>query len=135
MTRNDYEAYLAAFNARDYDAVLEFYGPDPEIRFAGYCLRGRDAVRSFYAFFHRYVRESITYDRLIANDQMLVIEAVVRLEAIDDLTPQLLAAQGLARLFPLKAGQVIEVPQFIHYDLDQGKFVRAICTVIGAERR
>lgn len=84
MTGHDYDAYLAAFNARDYDAVLAFYGPDPDIRFAGYSLRGRDAVRNFYAFFHKYVRESLTYDRLIASDDMLAIEAVVRLEAIVD---------------------------------------------------
>lgn len=84
MTGHDYDAYLAAFNTRDYDAVLAFYGPDPDIRFAGYSLRGWDAVRNFYAFFHKYVRERLTYDRLIASDDMLAIEAVVRLEAIVD---------------------------------------------------
>lgn len=130
MSPIDYDAYLAAFNARDYDALLDYYGEEPDVRFAGYRLRGRKAIKDFYSFFHTYVLESIHYNRLIADDDTLVIEAVVRLEALADLTPQILAERGLERLYPLAKGQVVEVPQFIHYHIEKGKFVRAICSVV-----
>ena len=35
MTREDYERYAAAFNARDYDAVFDFYAENPRMAFFG----------------------------------------------------------------------------------------------------
>ena len=35
MTREDYERYAAAFNARDYDTVFDFYAERPKMAFFG----------------------------------------------------------------------------------------------------
>lgn len=133
MNRKTYEErYLAAFNARDYEGVLSFYADNFEIVFAGYAFRGRDAVLKFYRFFHQYVNESITVEAFAANEHLVAIEARVRLEAHRDLTQDVLAEAGYGRLMGLREGQVVEIPQFIHYHLEGGKFVKALCAVFEA---
>ena len=130
MDRARYDDYLACFNRRDYAAVLAFWADDFEIVFAGYRLRGREQMLAFYRFFHRYVAESVHPSAFISDDRLLVIEASVRLEAVQTLTPEVAAAHGFGRLFCLPQGQVVEIPQFIHYHLDaQGRFTKAWCAV------
>jgi hypothetical protein len=130
MDRQAYEGYLAKFNARDYEGVLTYFADDFEICFAGYTLRGRADFHRFYGFFHDYVSESIVVDAAATSDDLFAIECRVRLEGKRDLTPELLAAQGLERIFPLQAGQVVEMNQFIHYRMKRGKFVKVTCAVV-----
>lgn len=130
MDRSRYQDYLAKFNARDYAGVLGYYADDFEIVFAGYRLRGREGMLRFYRFFHRYVRESIALDAYAASDGMVAIEARVRLEFLEDLTPEALKQAGFERLVGLPKGAVVELPQFIHYHLVDGKFTRALCSVL-----
>jgi hypothetical protein len=129
MQREDYDAYLSCFNARDYEGVLSYFTDDCEVVFAGYCFKGHRAVRDFYAFFHRHVDERITVNRFLADDETIALEVVVRLEGKGGLTPEMLEKMGLSRLFVLEKGQVLEVPQFIHYHLQAGKFAKALCAV------
>jgi len=130
MHRSQYDDYLAKFNARDYEGVLGYYADDFEIVFAGYRLRGREEMLRFYGFFHRHVRESIALDAYVADANMVVIEARVRLEFVEDLTPEALRQAGFGRLVGLPKGAVVELPQFIHYHRDRaGKFTRALCAV------
>ena len=133
MDRLQYDDYLARFNARDYDGVLSFWADDFEIVFAGYRLRGRDQMLAFYRFFHQYVSESVHPSAFISDDRLLVIEAQVRLEAVQTMTPEIATEHGFGRLFCLPKGQVIEIPQFIHYHLDaSGRFTKAWCAVFEA---
>mgnify|MGYP000691736561 CR=1 FL=1 len=39
------------------------------------------------------------------------------------------AASDWPKLTPLSVGQAAEIPQFIHYHLENGKFTRALCAV------
>jgi hypothetical protein len=50
MTREDYECYAAAFNARDYDAVFDFYSENPRMAFFGIQITTREQLRAFYGF-------------------------------------------------------------------------------------
>ncbi|MGX7896012.1 nuclear transport factor 2 family protein [Tsuneonella sp. HG222] len=129
MDRAGYEKYLGLFNAKNYDAVLDHFTDDCEVVFAGYCLKGKQAVREFYKFFHSVTKETITLQRFLAGEATVALEAVVRLEGIADSTPDMFAERGLGRLFALAKGQVIEVPQFIHYHLENGKFKKALCAI------
>ncbi len=63
MTREDYDRYVAAFNARDYDAVFDFYAENPRMAFFGVEIRTREQLRDFYTFLHGYVRETVTVER------------------------------------------------------------------------
>ena len=56
------------------------------------------------------------------------------MSALDDLTPAALASHGLERLVALQRGQVMTIPQFIHYHLQAGKIVRALCAVFEPPR-
>jgi hypothetical protein len=131
MNRQSYDRYLERFNARDYEGVLSYYAPQFEISFAGYTLRTREAVLSFYGFLHQYVRESIVIDAFVSNDEMIAMEARVRLEGIRELTPAAARAAGFERLMVPRVGEVLEIPQFIHYHLRGGKIVKALCAVFG----
>ena len=130
MERSAYERYLAAFNARDYDLVLDHFAERFEVVFAGVVLRTKPAVRDFYAFLHAHLDERIAIGRYLSDGQTIAMEADVRLEGLKPLTPAMLAERGLAGMQPLGVGQVVTIPQFIHYHLDaQGRFVAALCAV------
>jgi hypothetical protein len=124
FTRADYDRYAAAFNARDYDAVFDFYAERPRMAFFGVEITTREELRAFYSFLHRFVRETIAVERFAASDELVAVEGVIRIEATADLTREALDANGMAQFFPIAKGEVQEMRQYIHYHLDSdGKFV------------
>jgi hypothetical protein len=129
MNRSDYERYLQQFNARDYDGVLSHFADHFELVFAGYVFRTKEEVRRFYAFLHGYVNETVTVHSFVSDGRTVALEADVQLEGIKDLTLEILAEHGYDRIVGLKAGEIVTIPQFIHYHLEDGKIVRALCAV------
>jgi len=129
MTREDYERYAAAFNARDYDAVFDFYAENPRMAFFGVEITTRDELRAFYGFLHRFVRETIAIERFAASDELAAVEATVRIEGIADLTREILDANGMHQFFPIRAGEVQEMRQYIHYHLKDGKIASVGCAL------
>jgi len=130
VNRAAYDRYLAAFNARDYDTVLDHFADEFEVVFADVVLRTKPQIRAFYAFLRAYLDERISITRYLSDARTIAMEADVRLEGLKTLTPAMLEERGYGSIVPLDAGQVITIPQFIHYHLDeQGKFVRALCAV------
>lgn len=134
MNRATYDDYLAKFNARDYEGVLAYYADRFEITFGGYTLRTRDQVRTFYGFLHRQLDESITIDHFISNDTFIAMEARVRLEGVRQSTPDELRSWGYDKLLLPPPGQIIEIPQLIHYHLHDGKITKALCAVVDMPR-
>ncbi len=129
MDRAAYDQYLEAFNARDYEGVLGFYADDFEIVFLGHALRSRDEVRRFYGFLHAHLSERIRIERFISTGEMIAMEAVVRLEGIKAVSPEEQAALGYAWIGVPPPGVVVEIPQFIHYHLKNGKITGAYCAM------
>ena len=130
MERRIYDDYLRKFNARDYDGFLAFWDDhDVEISVAGTSLRSKDQIRKFYAFLHAYLREEIILKKYISSDEMIALEATVRITGLQALTAETLQAQGLRGFLPLAAGQVVDIPQFIHYHLRDGKITKALCAI------
>jgi hypothetical protein len=130
MTRQDYERYAAAFNARDYDAVFDFYAERPKMAFFGVEITTRDQLKDFYGFLHRYVKETVTVERFAGSDELAAVEGIVRVEGIDDLTPEILEARGLGQFFPIARGEVQEMRQYIHYHLKDGKIESVGCALV-----
>ncbi len=130
MNRDDYDRYVAAFNARDYDAVFDFYAEDPQLAFFGVEIRTREQLRAFYTFLHTYVRETITVEKFAASDDLAAVEGVIRVEGIKDLTREELDARGLDQFFPITAGEVQEMRQYIHYHLRDGKIAGVGCAIV-----
>jgi hypothetical protein len=129
MTREDYDRYVAAFNARDYDAVFDFYADNPRMAFFGIEITTRDQLKDFYGFMHRYVKETVTVERFAGSDELAAVEALVRIEATDDLTREILDARGMQQFFPIAKGAVQEMRQYIHYHLKDGKIESVGCAL------
>ena len=129
MTREDYDRYVAAFNARDYDAVFDFYAENPRMAFFGIEITTRDQLKDFYGFMHRYVKETVTVERFAGSDELAAVEAIVRIEATDDLTREILDARGMQQFFPILKGEVQEIRQYIHYHLRDGKIESVGCAL------
>jgi hypothetical protein len=130
MTREDYDRYVAAFNARDYDAVFDFYAEHPKMAFFGIEITSREQLKEFYGFMHRYVKETVTVERFAGSEELAAVEAVVRIEATDDLTRDILDARGMEQFFPIAKGEVQEMRQYIHYHLQDGKIASVGCALV-----
>jgi len=130
MDRTAYDHYLACFNARDYDAVLAHYAEEFVLEFGGLRFTRKQQVKDFYAFLHSYLDESITVQAFVSDGAMVALEGIVRIEGRVELTAEVLAEAGYAGLFPLAAGAVLHIPQYIHYHLRDGLIVRAGCALV-----
>ncbi len=132
MNRADYERYLTAFNAKDYDAVCDFYAEPMDMSFFGVSLRSREDMKRFYSFLHGYVRESVRVLNFAASETLTAVDGVVRVEAMRDLDRETLDANGYGGLFPIKIGEVQEMRQFIFYTIHNGKIANVECTLMPA---
>ncbi|GAA0271535.1 hypothetical protein GCM10009127_09710 [Alteraurantiacibacter aestuarii] len=130
MTREDYERYAAAFNARDYDGVFDFYAENPRMEFFGIKITTRDQLREFYSFLHSYVHETIVVEKFASSDELAAVEGVIRIEAYRDLTREILDAHGMQQFFPIANGDVQEMRQYIHYHLEDGKIASVGCAIV-----
>lgn len=130
MTREDYENYAAAFNARDYDAVFDFYAENPRMAFFGIEITNRQQLRDFYGFLHQYVRETIRIEKFASSDELAAVEGIIRIEGIADLTREVLDAHGMQQFFPISTGDVQEMRQYIHYHLKGGKIASVGCAIV-----
>lgn len=130
MTREDYDRYAAAFNARDYDAVFDFYADTPDIAFFGIAIRTREQLRDFYTFLHAHVNETIAVEKFASSDELAAVEGVIRIETFADLTREALDARGMEQFFPMAAGDVLEMRQYIHYHLEGGKIRSVGCALV-----
>jgi hypothetical protein len=129
VTREDYERYAPAFNARDYDTVFDFYAENPRMAFFGIEITTRQQLRAFYTFLHRFVRETIAIERFASSDELAAVEGVIRIEGIENLTREMLDANGMQQFVPIAKGEVQEMRQYIHYHLKDGKIQSVGCAL------
>lgn len=134
MNRDAYNRYLAAFNAKDYDGVADFYAQPMDMEFFGVVLKSREDLKRFYSFLHSYVKESVTVLNFASSDTLTAVDAIVRIEAYRDLTAEVLEANGCGAFFPIKTGEVQELRQFIFYTIRDGKIVKTECTMLPPEQ-
>jgi hypothetical protein len=130
VDRAAYEDYLAKFNACDYAGFFAYYGEDPDLSFFGVTLRSLAEVERFYAFLHAHARETIRVTRFAANEELVAVEVVVRIEGLRTLTVEMLTEAGYPQLHPLAAGEVIEMEQMIHYRLRGGRIASVRCAIL-----
>jgi SnoaL-like domain len=129
MNRADYDRYIAAFNAKDYNGLADFYAQPMALNFFGVALRSREDLIRFYSFLHSYVTETVTVNNFAASDTLTAVDAVVTIEAFRDLDAETLAANGCGGLFPIKAGEVQKMRQFIFYTISDGSITNVECAL------
>jgi len=127
MTREEFDVYLKKFNSRDYKGFLEYFADEFEMIHVGGSLKTRESVMKFYSFLHAYMKESVIVDRFVSDEHTIAIEARVQIQGAKELTPEAVAASDYPKLKPLTVGQMAVIPQFIHYHLENGKFVKVVC--------
>jgi hypothetical protein len=116
MDRADYERYVAAFNGPDYDTLLQFFAEDVVLEAGGPAMRGRQAIRDFYAFFHAFVRETVTILNFYPHETAPMADVLIRFEGIADLTQAMLDERGFGYMTPVAKGSAIELEFFIQYE-------------------
>jgi hypothetical protein len=121
LDRARYDRYLAAFNAKNYDGVADFYVDPPRMEFFGIVISSRQELKDFYAWLHSAVKESVTLRNFAASETCTACDAIVRIEALRDLPREELDAKGATGFFPITKGEVQEIRQFIFYTVKGGK--------------
>jgi SnoaL-like domain len=116
MDPMSFRAYLREFNAANYDALVRYYADDVLFSFGGGpVLRGRDAVVAFYRPFHEHVKETVEIQFLVMDHRHVAVELAAEFRALKDFDR---FTRG-----PLKAGDVVRLTSFVHYDVNPaGRF-------------
>jgi hypothetical protein len=127
MTREEFDVYLKKFNSRDYKGFLDYFADEFEMIHVGGSLKSRDEVMKFYSFLHAYIKESVIVDRFVSDESTIAIEVRVQIQGVRELSPEAVAASDYPKLKPLVVGQTAVIPQYIHYHLAKGKFVKVVC--------
>ena len=111
-----FRAYLREFNAANHEALARYYADDVLFSFGhGPTLRGRDAVIAFYRPFHEHVKETVDVQFLVMDHRHVAVELAAEFRALKDYDN---FTRG-----PLKAGDVVRLTSFVHYDLNSaGRF-------------
>jgi hypothetical protein len=116
MDEEVFRAYIAEFNAANFDALARYYADDVVFSFnGGLTLNGRDAIVEFYRPFRRAVDETVDIGFLVMNDRHVAVEMATEFRAREDY-PNF--TRG-----PLKAGDTVRITSFVHYDIGpDGRF-------------
>jgi SnoaL-like domain len=116
MDPTAFREYLREFNAANYAALVRYYADDVIFSFGhGPTLRGRDAVVAFYRPFHEHVKETVEIQFLLMDHRHVAVELAAEFRALKDFAN---FTRG-----PLKAGDVVRITSFVHYDLNgAGRF-------------
>lgn len=132
MQRDHYQRYLDSFNGRDYDKVLEFWAPEFVVYVQGQLLFDSAAsLKKTYGFLHDHVTKEIFVHHYLSDDDKVFMEATVRITAKKTIAPEALVANDIKGIMPIDAGVAIDIPQFIHYHLENGRFKTGSCWVSG----
>lgn len=126
VTEADYHRYIAAFNSRDYGALETFFADDFALENAGFIVKGKPAFRKFYAFFHDYCRETVTFRGFYPGRNGFVANIMIRFEGLKDLTPEVLAEKGYPGMTPVAKGDAVDLEFLILYELGSDNLIRHI---------
>jgi hypothetical protein len=126
FSETDYFRYIDAFNARDYATLETFFADDFALENAGFKVAGKPAFRAFYAFFHSYFRETVTFKGFYPGANGFVANVVIRFEGLQDLTPEILQQKGYPGMTPVKKGSVVDLEFLILYVLNADGLIQHI---------
>ncbi len=130
MTREEYDQYLLSFNGKDYSRVLEYWAPEFEVIVQGQLLfNSPETLIKTYGFLHDRVKEEVFVQSFLSDKDKIFMEAIVRITAKQTITAEDLAHEGINGIMPINEGDVVDIPQFIHYHLEHGKFKKGVCLV------
>lgn len=122
MTRQDFlENYIGAFNRGNFDSFTGFYDENVELNLGGrMTLKGRQAIRDFYTGVFEKVRETLTVEQLVMDDEGVACIIATEFRALED-WPDFIAG-------PIRKGETIHIESFIFYTVGPNGTFTAIRT-------
>lgn len=114
--RAAFKEYSQAFSNADIERFSRYYNDDVVCELAAYTLNGKQGIVDFYREMFKTVRESLTLNRLIADDDGIAADISTQFTALED-APTFSVA-------PVKQGECIRGRLFVHYTLRGGKISR-----------
>lgn len=126
MTEDDYHRYITAFNAQDYAALETFFADDFVLENAGFAVRGKQAFREFYAFFHEFCREEVEFAEFFPGENGFVANVVIHFTGLKELSQGELDDRGYPGMTPVPVGMKVPVEFYIHYLLNDEGLIRHI---------
>lgn len=126
MNETDYHRYIAAFNARDYDRLEDFFADDFVLENAGFAVRGKPAFRAFYRFFHEFCHEEVEFREFFPGRNGFVANVVIRFTGLKELSQDELDRRGYSGMTPVPVGLSVPVEFYIHYLLNAEGLIRYI---------
>jgi hypothetical protein len=111
-----FEAYLAAFNANDFEGFGAYYAEDVQFFGQAATLSGKQAVLDFYRGVKARIDERVDLLSFIGDDRMIATEICTTLVPLED-WPDFPTG-------PLTKGETRRSVNFAFYDLADGKFTR-----------
>jgi hypothetical protein len=123
MTREDFLAYVEAFNRDDFAGYAKYYAPDVTISYRGGALtvRGAEAIVARYREIHKTIRQRIEPVYLVLGERAVAGEMHSSFTALED-APDFI-------VHPLKKGQTVRIHTFVHYELNEAGLFTAIRSV------
>jgi hypothetical protein len=115
MTREDFEAYIDAFNRDDFDGFSRFYADDVEFNLGGRKrIVGRQGIVDFYRGVKAHIHEELRIIDLILGETGAGLHVYTKFTTIKD-WPDF-------ELWPTVKGDVREIESIILYTIANGKF-------------
>ncbi|BAK65624.1 hypothetical protein SLG_09490 [Sphingobium sp. SYK-6] len=115
MTREDFERYIGAFNANDFEGFSSFYADDVDFQLGERKhIVGREAIADFYRGIKAHFAETLTILDLVIAPDGACLHVHTRFETIED-WPDF-------DMWPTKKGDVREIESIILYRIRDGKF-------------
>lgn len=124
LTRDDYEAYVRAFNARDYATLHGFFADDVVLEAHGFALRGKAQVREFYDTFHAHVRETVMINGFYECGEISIADATINFFGEKELRSSVMEAIGLPAGPDVPKGADFNIHYFILYESTAGLITR-----------
>jgi uncharacterized protein with NRDE domain len=115
MTKDDFRAYVAAFNAKDFDGFSRYYAENVQLQLGQKrTLNSRQEIVDFYSVVKTQCDERLWIKAIIMDEEGLAAELDTEFKAIANV-PDFIAG-------PLEIGQSIFLTSFVHYTIKDGRF-------------
>jgi hypothetical protein len=126
--REDYDQFRQTFHAGDYDSAFEYMVDEPRLNLFGHRITKRIQLGRLYRFLRDYISETVLVEKFAFAEDFVAVEAVVRVQGLQDLDALKLREQGLHLFHPIKAGEVQLMRNFVHYHLsEEGRIESGTC--------
>lgn len=124
LTRSDYERYVRAFNARDYETLFAFFDENAVLEAHGFALRGKREVQRFYDTFHAHVRETVTINEVYECGDTMIADVKINFFGERALTSSVMEGLGLPAGPDVPKGADFDIHYLILYETKDGLVTR-----------